>query len=143
MAIYSEILECIPQVNISGTSGKPYKSLVNAIQASVLSKYGSSMPLDAVREFQCNCKAWDQEFRTLLEEHAVVQQEFMDLAKEIGIHRGDDAGKAVDAEGVDMESDTEFGEMIKEVKQIRKTWTTKMEKLENVCVSFLIHPEPC
>lgn len=139
MAVYSDILKHIPLVNISETSGMPYQSLVNALQASTLSKYGYPMPLDAVKKFQGNCKAWDQELRTLFEEFAVVQRGFMDLAKEIGIHHGGNASNATDGESVDMESDLEFGEMIKEVKQIRKTWTTRMQKLENVCSSFLTH----
>lgn len=138
MAIYSDTLECIPLANISEPSGKSYQSLVKALQTSILSEYGSPMPLGLVKEFQGNCKAWDQEFRTLLEEYNVVQQELMDLAKEIGVHSGDNAGKVV-GEGVDMDSETEFGEMVEELKQTTKTWTTKMEKLENVCSSFLIH----
>lgn len=68
-------------------------------------------------------------------EHEGVQKELVELAREIGV--SDDG---VDGSGAskEKEEDVEFEEMIKEIKQVGKTYVAKMDKLEKVCPSFHI-----
>lgn len=97
-----------------------------------MAKYGSLIPMDVVREFQANCRSWAKELKMYYQEYAAVQQELADLAKEIGISHG---AAGVNKQGEDngpTDSDAEFDEMVKEMKQAGKTWVTKMDKLEKV-----------
>ncbi|KAF8459039.1 hypothetical protein BGX38DRAFT_314257 [Terfezia claveryi] len=131
-SILTTILQSLSQINISPFTNEPYTALAAAHKSSILARYGNAIPLGVIRKFQADCKQWDRELKRLFLEHEGVQKELVELAREIGV--GDDGnGGGASKQG---EEDVQFEEMIKEIKQVGKTYVAKMDKLEKVCPSF-------
>jgi len=94
------------------------------------------MPLGVIRKFQADCREWDRKLKGLLIEREGVQKELVELAREVGIVGGGTDG----SRDKEAEEDVEFEEMIKEIRQVGKTYVAKMDKLEQVCPGLRFYP---
>lgn len=130
----SSVLNDLPLLNISD-AGETYVNVVNSLRSSLISEYGSLIPLTPVKRFHMQCKSWDRELSGLAEEYNGIQEEIRGLAQEIGIGNGVDKT---------VEDNDEFNSLLAKIKGEGRKWVDRMDKLEKVRSFYPIqHKDPC